>query len=385
MSLLRNRSIIAAALGHFSVDLYAGMVPLILLLLTDPLHLSYAQVGLASTTFSLTSSVMQPLFGWAGDRWGSRLMAVLGVAAIATTVGLMRFVDSFSTLILLGTVAGLGSAAFHPQGALLATHAPPEQRGSAMSIFMLGGNVGFAIGPLFASFVFTLAGAYTPELLTTLGLAQAALISWALATQHQLRAQRLAAMPAPSAARAAVSVMITLGLVIFFRSWVHSSISTYIPQVYKALGFSTTFASIALVFILLPLAFGGLIGGILSDQVGRRRVLIASTALSGPALWLLLQTAGPASFLVGPLLGLVAGASLPVTLVMAQSLIPRGQGLMSGVVMGFTFIAGALGVSTNGFIADQIGLLTTLNLNAILPLAAAVLAILLPDDRPRPD
>jgi len=81
-------------------------------------------------------------------------------------------------------------------------------------------------------------------------------------------------------------------------------------------------------------------------------------------------------------LGLVMGASTPVTLVMAQSLVPRGLGLMSGIVLGFTFIAGAIGVAISGVIADQIGLFQTLNLNAILPVLAAALAFLLPDDRP---
>ncbi len=73
---------------------------------------------------------------------------------------------------------------------------------------------------------------------------------------------------------------------------------------------------------------------------------------------------------------------MPVTLVMAQGLIPRGLGMMSGFVLGFTFIAGAVGVSANGFIADQIGLHTTMIWNAVLPLAAAALSFLLPEDAP---
>jgi len=68
--------------------------------------------------------------------------------------------------------------------------------------------------------------------------------------------------------------------------------------------------------------------------------------------------------------------------VMAQNLIPRGLGLMSGVVLGFTFIAGAIGVAVNGIAADQIGLLPTMSINAALPLAAAALAFFLPEDRP---
>ncbi len=382
MSLLRNRSLIAATVGHFSVDMYSGMLPLILLVLTDPLGLSYAQIGFASMTFSLAGSLSQPLFGWLGDQRGNRPMAVIGVAAIATTVGVMRFVDQYAVLLVLALIAGLGSAAFHPQGATLAARTPAAQRGSAASIFMLGGNTGYAFGPILGTAAFALAGGFMPEMLALLGLGQAAVVFWALSAQHQEWRDKASSMVTGVTVRAAGSVIITLGLVIFFRSWVQSTVSTYIPQVYKAQGFSTADASNILFAILLPLAIGGLIGGTLSDKIGRRRVLIGSTGLIGPALWGMLHLGGAAGFVLGPILGVAIGASLPVTLVMAQNLIPRGLGLMSGVVLGFTFIAGAIGVGVSGIFADQLGLLQTMSINAVLPVFAAVLAFFLPDDRP---
>ncbi len=74
---------------------------------------------------------------------------------------------------------------------------------------------------------------------------------------------------------------------------------------------------------------------------------------------------------------------MPVTLVMAQQMIPRGLGMMSGAVLGFTFLAGAVGVSVSGVLADQVGLMQVMNLNSFLPLGAATLAFFLPDDRAR--
>ena len=382
MSLLKNRYLLAATFGHFSVDMYSGMLPLILLALTQPLGLSYGQIGLVSMLYSLAGSVSQPFFGWLGDQRGARPMAVLGVAAIATTVGVMRFVDNYSTLVVLAIIAGTGSGAFHPQGATLAARAPSAQRGTSASLFMLGGNTGFAFGPIFNTAIFAMTGSYMPETLAALGLAQAAIIFWALASLSREDYHASALSATTTAKRAAISVIIVLMLVMFLRSWVQSSVSTYVPQVFKSFGYSNADAGTVLFSVLLPLAIGGLIGGTLSDKIGRRRVLIVSTALSGPLLWLLLFTNGPSVYFAGALLGLATGASTPVTLVMAQSLLPRGLGLMSGIVLGFTFISGAIGVAISGVFADQIGLLQTMNLNAALPVIAAALAFLLPDDRP---
>ncbi|MBI3913647.1 MAG: MFS transporter, partial [Chloroflexi bacterium] len=104
MNLLRNRALLAATLGHFSVDMYSGMLPLILLTLTDPLGLTYAQIGLVALMFSVTSSLSQPFFGWLGDRRHHRALTVIGVAAIALAMGVMRFADQFAALALLAAL-----------------------------------------------------------------------------------------------------------------------------------------------------------------------------------------------------------------------------------------------------------------------------------------
>lgn len=380
MRLLKNRTLLAATFGHFSVDMYSGMVPLILLALTDPLKLSYAQIGFISMCYSLASSLSQPPFGWLGDRRGTRPMAVLGVAAISVAVGIMRFVDNYWVLLVLAIIAGLGSGAFHPQGATLAAQSSKEQRGSAASIFMLGGNSGYAFGPIFGATMFGLAGGYMPETFAILGLLQAATIFWLLAERQRQFVNGTQGQVMAATTMAPVAVIITLTLVIFCRSWMSAAVSTYVPQVFKTFGYSNTEAGAVLSAVLFPLAMGGLVGGMLSDKIGRRRVLIVSTALSGPALWMLLQNTGTMAFVWAAVVGATIGASFPVTLVMAQSLVPRGLGLMSGVVLGFTFIAGAVGTGVSGLLADQIGLLPTMNLNAVLPIMAAGLAFFLPDD-----
>lgn len=377
---LRNRALMAVALGHFSVDMFSGMVPLILLALTTPLGLSYAQVGFVSTLYTVSSSVTQPFFGWLADRIGGRYLAAFGVMLTATMIGLMRLVDSYTTLTILAPIAGIGSAAFHPQGAANASLASGQRRATGMSIFMLGGNTGFATGPVIATMAFAAAGQSAVAWLTAvgigLGLLQlvAAPRNQAIQSKHPAAAQSLNSYR-PMARHAAIALII----VIFLRQWMQSGLSTYIPQWVRAQGGSAELAGNLLFAMLLPIAIGGLIGGNMADRIGRKPIILTSLILSIPLhLLLLYGNTGPLSFIVAPILGLVVGASFPITLVMAQELLPRGIGIMSGIVLGFSFIAGGIGVAITGWLADLIGLTQTLVGIAFLALIAIGFALVLP-------
>ncbi len=379
VELLKSRSLLTACIGHLSVDVFSGMQPLVLLLQKDLLGLSYAQVGLVSMTFSLASSVTQPFFGLLGDRWGHTRLMVIGAAIMGPSVGLMLVAHRFDFLLALALLSGLASGSFHPQGAVVAAQTSAERRGSAVSIFMFGGNLGYAFGPLVASFVLAFGGSYLPAILGLLGVALAGMVYRLVRSTSQIPGVRRQTAN-PAARSAALSLVITVILVVFLRSWVQSAVSTYVPQFINAQGGSAAFAGNVLFAILLPLAIGGLIGGTLSDRIGRRRVLIVSTALIGPALWALLHADGLLVFLIGPVLGVAIGASIPVSIVMTQELVPRGLGLMSGIAMGLSFVSGAIGVWGTGLMADQLGLLESLTINSLLPLGAAILAFMLPAD-----
>ncbi|MCW5853548.1 MAG: MFS transporter, partial [Anaerolineae bacterium] len=167
-------------------------------------------------------------------------------------------------------------------------------------------------------------------------------------------------------------------IVIFLRQWVHSAMTTYLPQWIVAQGYSIEVASNLLFALLLPLALGGLLGGSLADRVGRKPVILTSLIGIIPLILLLLNSPLPLQFFIAPVLGIVIGASFPITLVMAQELLPRGIGIMSGLALGFTFIAGSIGVAITGRVADAIGLHTTLTGLAVVALVGVCAASLLP-------
>ena len=139
-SLLLNKYLWSLTLGHFSIDLYAGAMPVVLAALAGSMHLSFEQVGLVSALYTLCSSVSQPFFGYLSDRFGGRSFASIGLVWMSILQGAIGFVPDYPTLLVLAPLAGFGSAAFHPQGASSANIASGERKTAGMAIFLLGGG-----------------------------------------------------------------------------------------------------------------------------------------------------------------------------------------------------------------------------------------------------
>ncbi|MCB0189633.1 MAG: MFS transporter, partial [Caldilineaceae bacterium] len=152
--LLKNVTLWSLTLGHFSVDMLAGAMPIVVgLYLKESLGLSLAQIGLLLGAFKMTSSLTQPIFGYLSDRYGGRWFAVGGVLWIAAFQGLVGYMPTFGSALAMAMLAGFGSAAFHPQGASGANIAAGDQKTAGVAMFMLGGNMGFAIGPILAALI----------------------------------------------------------------------------------------------------------------------------------------------------------------------------------------------------------------------------------------
>src|SRR5437763_1125067 len=152
-ALISNKYLWTLTLGHFTIDLYSGALPVVLLYLTTNLGLSLGEVGLLSALYSLCSSLSQPIFGYLSDRYGGRWLAAGGLVWMSIFQGMVGFVPDFTTLLIILPLAGFGSAAFHPPSASSANKTSGDKKSAGMAIFLLGGNGGFAVGPLVAAMV----------------------------------------------------------------------------------------------------------------------------------------------------------------------------------------------------------------------------------------
>ena len=169
-SLIKNRILLSYSLAHFSVDLCAGALPIIMLYLSKSLTLTIAQSGLVLGVYTMSSSLSQPLFGYISDRLQSRWQSALGLAWLAIFQGATGFASNYGVLLLLAGLAGLGSGAFHPHGASGASRSGGAKKTSAMAIFMMGGNTGYALGPVVAAALLEGLGLHGSGLISVIGL-----------------------------------------------------------------------------------------------------------------------------------------------------------------------------------------------------------------------
>jgi FSR family fosmidomycin resistance protein-like MFS transporter len=390
---LKNRSLLSYTLAHFSVDLCAGALPVIMVYLGRALGLSIAQTGFVIGAYAISSSLSQPLFGYLSDRTGGRYQSALGLACIAIFQGLLGFATSYAMVLTLACLAGCGSAAFHPHGASGATRAGGERKASAMSVFMLGGNTGYALGPVIAAAALAALGVHGSAVISLIGLLLVPFVLSAQGPRKPAPATSASASAAHSAATAQTAravrqfstlAVVALMAIMFLRAWTQSSTTAYIPAYFtKVVGLGIEEASRISSLNLFALAAGGLAGGLLSDRFGGRKVMILSWLIYGPMTLLLFSASGGAVYVIAMAAGFVAGASWPPLIVMAQELFPRNAGVASGIALGFAFAMGGIGTAITGFLAEpeRLGVQASLMMLAALPLISAVLALALPSER----
>jgi FSR family fosmidomycin resistance protein-like MFS transporter len=340
------RGLAVLATGHLWADFLQGSIPALLPFLIAERGYSYAAAGALVLASSVGSSLIQPVFGVASDRLALPWLMPAGLFVGGLGLACVGWTETYPATVAAVAVSGLGVAAFHPEGARYANYVSRGQRGRGMSMFSLGGNAGFALGPLLM----------TPAVLAfgLHGTALALIPLWLGAGLLLAELGRLRTF-APAARGGPVN-----------GNGRHD------------LGTSEAAGNAALSVMLVAGAGGTYVGGRLMDRVGRRVILVGSMALLSPLLVLfLLVGRWPATaLLVG--IGFVVISNFSVTVVMGQEYMPSRLGLASGIMLGAAIGAGGVAAAALGALADATSLDTTLWVIALTPLPALLLALTLP-------
>lgn len=373
--------LITLMMGHFTNDLIGGILPILVLRAKDEFSLSNAEVGLIVLAYTSAASLSQPVFGYLCDRFPRRWFPSLALVWGGMFGAGWGLAPSYELLLVLAFLAGIGSGAYHPFGATNAAAVTPGQkRNTALSIYTFGGSFGFGLGPVVAAVLFALGGDTGLLFLIVPASVVALLIYRQMGrVADAQRSVSLAAGtvdshidPTPWGLLARVISIVML------RSWVVLSVFQFIPTWFDGLGYTPRFYATLTTLAILSGATGTLVGGLLVDRIGARRLLVGSFSLLVIPLVLLTQFPGPLAFLFAMAFGFLGDAGLAVPLAAAQRLLPGRAGVASGLILGLGFITGGIGVPITGLIADQVGIPTALLLVAPLTLVGSAIALTLP-------
>jgi MFS transporter, FSR family, fosmidomycin resistance protein len=369
------RGVSLMAFAHGASDLYSGILPFVIFYVVTRAGLPAWCQGTLAFAWYLTSSVAQPLVGAYSDRRGRWWFLPASVALTAIAVSATPAANSLGVLVALVVAGGLGSAVMHPEAGRYSALLGGTKRASAISIFQIGGQIGYGIGPLVAAALLARAGGATVFAMSLPGIAAALAIATVLPSfARDADAVQPRRIDAADTARERIDY-VALGLLIAsvaLRYLTNASFAFYLPNLLTARGLPLTATGAVVTAFLIAAAIGLYAGGAGADRFGNARIAIAGLVTSVPALLLGLALHGPLSIallLLGSMLISVQNAP-GVTL--AQSLLPRNLGTALGLMNGVGFGLGSLGVALVGIIVTDRGPDAALALTAFAPLLAAV-------------
>jgi len=365
------------AAGHAVNDTYTSFLPPLLPELISKFSLTTAQAGLLSV-FLQWPSLLQPFIGYLADSANLRYLVIVAPAVTATAMSLLGIAPSYAVLAMLLIVAGASSAGLHAVGPVMAGRRSGATLGRGMGFWMVGGEIGYTIGPLVLVTVVSLFGLQVTPWLMVGGWLASGVLFIRLKDLGGRPMQAVTPRPWRQALRAMSPVLVPVAGIITARAFMISAMTTYLPVFLRQEGSNLWFAGASLSILEAAGIAGALVGSTSSDRLGRRRVIAASMLITPPLMFLFLGVSGWLRLPLLLLLGFSAMPIMPVVMALVQESFPENRALANGIFMGMTFVIQAAATIILGVLADIVGLQTAFVISAALPLLGVPLILLLP-------
>ncbi len=367
---------IALSAGHLAVDFASGSVPALIPFLTDRFHLNYAFAAVLLLAATISSSLVQPLFGLWSDRSGALWLIPGGTALAAVGVGAAAVSPVYPLVVLFVFAGGLGVAAFHPEGAKFAAYASGAKRASGMSYFNIGGNLGYALGAFVTGLLVVRIGLVGGLLAMIPVLVGAAALLRLLPRLARLKpAPHAQALTRGEDQRAAMAI---LGGVIALRSVTWFALLAFVPLWVTAHGHSKATGNRVLFLMLFAGAVGTILLGPVADAIGLRRTLVLTQLAIAPLVLVFVYVGGPLGVVALMAIGVCVVGTFGVTMVLSQLYLPRHVGMASGLSVGLAMGVGGIAAVALGAVADAVDLQTALTISAVAPAVGVLLCLKLP-------
>jgi FSR family fosmidomycin resistance protein-like MFS transporter len=369
-------------LGHICADLTQGGLPAILPFLVAAQNLSYAKAAGIVFASNLISSIVQPLFGYLGDRVQRPWFMAAGIIISGIGISFLGFFENYALMCFAAIVMGTGVALFHPEGSKLARIVSGTQQGTGMSIFSVGGNIGFAVGPLYASAAMLLFG-----LRGTIAFLLPAIAMGAVMLAHTKEIDNLFARHHEEKTTAGNAKekddwkgFTIVSLLMVFRSIIGTCLNIFIPLFWiSVLHQSEAVGNANLSAFAVAGVFSTLIGGRTADRIGFRKVIRFCGCVT-PFMMLLfcLNQNLIAATALGMLTAFVMNGAHSTIIVTGQNFLPNRIGVASGILFGVTISIGGMFSPLIGWFGDNFGLDKAMFLLTAISVPAALLAFAIP-------
>ena len=369
--------------GHIATDINQGALPAMLPFFIAAYDLSYTAAAVIVFVVNMSSCVVQPLFGLAADRFSKPWLLPGGLMLAGLGLALTGLFQDYQSILILGIVSGIGIAAYHPEAARLVNFAAGDHKSTAMSLFGVGGTIGFTVGPLIITTALLKWGLEgTLVLLIPVTIMSLVIIFYfpILGSLEAIGNQKKN-IAKGNIVKENWSAFARIAIIVSGRSIIFFGLNIFIPIYWvNELNQSKVAGALALTIFAGSGIFGNLIGGNVADRIGQKKVIICgllSLAILLPVL-IMVENVQIATFLLVPI-GFTLFATYSPTIVLGQRYLPNRIGLSSGVTLGLAVAIGGGAAPFIGKLADFYGVWVALLSVACLPIFFLLLTLSLPE------
>lgn len=375
--------LVICSISHFLNDMIQSIIPAIYPIMKDKFNYSFAQIGIITLVFQMTSSILQPFTGFYADKPPRPYALSVGMCFTLIGLLLLAFAENYFIVLLAVSVVGLGSSIFHPTASLVTQLASGGKKSLAQSIFQVGGNGGSAVGPLLAAIIILPFGQHAISWFALAALL-AAIIMIRLGTWYRTKLSYVvthqSAQPLINhdiSRRTKYGALLILILLIFSKYFYTACITSYFTFfLIDKFGVSVQTSQLCLFVFLLAFAIGTVAGGMLGDKFGRKYVIWFSILGAAP-----FAIAMPFANLTWTIIctflsGLIIASAFSSIVVYATDLMPDKVGLIAGIFFGLMFGLGGLGSAFFGWLADRTSIEYIFQVSAFLPLLGIIAGLL---------
>lgn len=375
--------LVICSISHFLNDMIQSIIPAIYPIMKDKFNNSFAQIGIITLVFQMTSSILQPFTGFYADKHPRPYALSAGMCFTLIGLLLLAFAENYFIILLAVSVVGFGSSIFHPTASLVTQLASGGKKSLAQSIFQVGGNGGSAVGPLLAAIIILPFGQHAISWFALAALL-AAIIMIRLGTWYKTKLSYVvthqSAQPLINhdiSRRTKYGALLILILLIFSKYFYTACITSYFTFfLIDKFGVSVQTSQLCLFVFLLAFAIGTVAGGMLGDKFGRKYVIWFSILGAAP-----FAIAMPFANLTWTIIctflsGLIIASAFSSIVVYATDLMPDKVGLIAGIFFGLMFGLGGLGSAFFGWLADKTSIEYIFQVSAFLPLLGIIAGLL---------